>query len=386
MIPYSSPVRVLIVLSVVMAAMSTSQPPRSRTFNDVAAMPSRSADHRAAYGTTPEQFGELRLPSGTGPHPVVVLIHGGCWRAEYDITHIAPLATALAGDGWAVWAIEYRRVGSPGGGWPGTFQDVGAAIDHLRVLARSYPLDLSRLVFAGHSAGGHLALWSAARGALPKDSPIASANPLLPRGVVALAGITDLTTYASPNGCGSAVVPLMGGEANAMRDRYSQASPVTTVPTVPLQLIIGTNDTIVPRSQAEALQRVVGPRATLRVVEGGGHFDVIAPDGAAWAEFRDGLRAVMLGQALGQVRGRVFDEYGGSIPDATFMFQPVDATSGLSAFGGVTDGRGRFDFEGVRPGAYRVTARALGYATTVEIHEVRSGVQTEVTIVLRPVK
>ena len=171
------------MFTVLMAATSTPQPQRSRTFNEVAAMPSRPADARITYGAAPEQFGELRLPTGPGPHPVVVLIHGGCWRAEYDITHIAPLATALADDGWAVWAIEYRRVGSPGGGWPGTFVDVGTAIDHLRTVAKTHPLDLSRVVVAGHSAGGHLALWSGARGLLPKDSPIATSNPLLPRGV-----------------------------------------------------------------------------------------------------------------------------------------------------------------------------------------------------------
>ncbi len=91
-------------------------------------------------------------------------------------------------------------------------------------------------------------------------------------------------------------------------------------------------------------------------------------------------------QAQGQVRGRVFDEFGGSIPDASFLFQPVDSGSGLPEFGGVTDGRGRFDFEGVRTGTYRVTGRALGYATTIAIHEIRPGVQTEVTIVLRPMR
>lgn len=353
--------------------MSTTQPPRSRTFNEVAAMPSRPADHRVAYGTAPEQFGELRLPSRAGRHPVVVLIHGGCWRAEYDITHIAPLATALANEGWAVWAIEYRRVGSPGGGWPGTFDDVASAIEHLRPLAARYPLDLDRVVVAGHSAGGHLALWSATR-----DS--------LPRAVVSIAGITDLVTYASPHGCGSAVVPLLGGTAGDVPDRYTAASPTTTLPRVPVQLIVGTADTIVPRTQADAFVKVAGSRATVRVVEGAAHFDLIAPDREAWTVLRDALRAVMPGQVLGQVRGRVFDEYGGSIPDATFLFQPVDSTSGLSAFGGVTDGRGRFDFEGVRPGSYRVTGRALGYATTVEIHEVRPGVLTEVTIVLRPMK
>jgi len=283
----------LVIFTALIAAMSTAQPPRSRTFTEVAAMPSRPADARVTYGPAPEQFGELRLPSGPGPHPVVVLIHGGCWRAEYDIAHIAPLATALAVDGWAVWAIEYRRVGSPGGGWPGTFRDVGAAIDHLRTLAKAHSLDLSRIIAAGHSAGGHLALWSAARGVLAKDSPIASPDPLLPFGVVALAGITDLTTYASPNGCGSAVVPLLGGDAKTMGERYAQASPVTTVPAVPLQLIVGTADTIVPRTQADALVRVVGARATLRVAEDAGHFDLIAPDREAWAATRDALRALV---------------------------------------------------------------------------------------------
>lgn len=283
---------ILVIFTALIAAMSTTQPPRSRTFNEVAAMPSRPADARVTYGAAPEQFGELRLPAGPGPHPVVVLIHGGCWRAEYDIAHIAPLATALAADGWAVWAIEYRRVGSPGGGWPGTFQDIGAAIDHLRVLAKSHPLDLSRIVAAGHSAGGHLALWSAARGALPQESAIAAPHPLLPHGVVAIAGITDLTTYASPNGCGSAVVPLLGGEAATMRERYVLASPVSTVPTVPLQLIVGTADTIVPRTQADALVRVAGSPSTVRVVEGAGHFDLIAPDRDAWTVLRESLRAI----------------------------------------------------------------------------------------------
>lgn len=283
----------LVIVTALFAAMTTTQPPRTRTFNEVAAMPSRPADARVTYGAAPEQFGELRLPSEAGPHPVVVLIHGGCWRAEYDITHIAPLATALAVDGWAVWAIEYRRVGSPGGGWPGTFQDVGASIDFLRTLAKTYPLDLSRIVAVGHSAGGHLALWSAARADLPKESAITAPRPLIPHGVVALAGITDLTTYASPSGCGSAVVPLLGGDVATMRERYVLASPVSTVPTVPLQLIVGTADTIVPRTQADALVRVAGPRATVRVVEGAGHFDLIAPDRAAWTELRAAVRALV---------------------------------------------------------------------------------------------
>lgn len=284
-----------LILGVAMVAMFTSQPPRSRTFAEVAAMPSRPADHRITYGDGPEQFGELRLPSGMGPHPVVVLIHGGCWRAEYDITYVAPLATTLSDAGFAVWAIEYRRVGSPGGGWPGTFLDVGAALDHLRHMATPHRLDLSRVVVAGHSAGGHLALWSAARGALLRDSVVAVPEPLQPRGVVSIAGITDLQRYASPTGCGSAVVPLMGGTVDAVADRYAQASPVFLVPSVPVHLIVGTADTIVPRAQADAFVRAAGTRATVRMVEGAGHFDLIAPDRDAWSALLDAVRELLYG-------------------------------------------------------------------------------------------
>ena len=267
------------------------QPSRTRTFDEVAAMPSRPADHREAYGTAPEQFGDLRVPAGTGPHPVVVLIHGGCWRSEYGIAHTGPLATALSNDGFAVWSIEYRRVGSPGGGWPGTFLDVGAAVDHLRVLAGRHPLELSRIVVAGHSAGGHLALWCASRGLLPAGAPIAAPNPLVPLGVVSIGGITDLVAYASPEGCGSAVVPLMGGAVGEVAERYAQASPVMLVPRLPVQLIVGGADTIVLRAQADAFLGAAGALATLRVVEGAGHFDLIAPDGDAWVALRDAVRA-----------------------------------------------------------------------------------------------
>lgn len=354
--------------------MSTSQPPRSRTFNDVAAMPSRPADYRETYGAAPEQFGELRLPSGAGPHAVVVLIHGGCWRAEYDITHVAPLATALADEGWAVWAIEYRRVGSAGGGWPGTFEDVTAAIAHLGSLATRHPLDLTRVAVAGHSAGGHLAMWSATQ------------ESFLPQAVVSIAGITHLETYAAPTGCGSAVVPLLGGSAGEVPDRYASASPATTPPRVPVQAIIGTADTIVPRAQVDALVRGAGERVTVRVVDDAGHFDLIAPDGEAWAVLRESLRAVLPARAFGQVRGRVFDEFGASIPDAAVVFESAEPQSGLTGFRTVADARGRFDFEGVPTGTYRVTCQARGYETTVAVHEVKPGVQTEVTLTMRSMK
>src|SRR5439155_8576098 len=138
------------------------------------------------------QFGELRLPKGRGPFPVAIVIHGGCWRSDYDLKHVGPLAGALTERGIATWTIEYRRIGDPGGGWPGTFEDVAQAADHLRALARRYPLDLHHVVAIGHSAGGHLALWLAARPGLPPDAALASADPLPISGVVGLAAISDL--------------------------------------------------------------------------------------------------------------------------------------------------------------------------------------------------
>src|SRR5215212_9588798 len=148
------------------AAGSTTSVGRTMiSFAEVAAAPAPAADHRESYGSDPLQFGELRLPRGTtGRVPVVVFLHGGCWRAAYDLTHVAAAAAALASAGYAVWVPEYRRVGNDGGGWPGTFEDVAAAVDHVRDLAVRYPsLDTTRVVLAGHSAGGQLALWAASR-------------------------------------------------------------------------------------------------------------------------------------------------------------------------------------------------------------------------------
>ena len=142
---------------------------------DVLALPRPEAQHRIAYGPGPQQFGELRLPDGAGPHPVVIVVHGGCWLAEYDLGYMSSLAAALTADGVATWSIEYRRVGDDGGGWPGTFDDVGAAADHLREIAAEHELDLERVVAVGHSAGGHLALWLAARHGLSVDGGLRGA-------------------------------------------------------------------------------------------------------------------------------------------------------------------------------------------------------------------
>jgi acetyl esterase/lipase len=149
---------------------------------------------RVEYGPDPNQFGELRIPAGRGPHPVVVLIHGGCFKAAYaSLRDLAPMGDALKAQGIATWNVEYRRLGQPGGGWPGTHQDVGRAVDQLRALAETYRLDLNRVVIVGHSAGGHLAMWAASRSRIPTSSALYANDPLKVRGVVDLAGPVDLS-------------------------------------------------------------------------------------------------------------------------------------------------------------------------------------------------
>src|SRR5215470_13314808 len=143
---------------------------QGQSSRDVLTRPVPQADHRIAYGPNEFQFGELRLPKGEGRSPVAIVIHGGCWMSEYGLSYMGHLSAALTEAGVATWSVEYRRIGNKGGGWPGTFEDVSRAADHLRTLAKTYPLDLSRVIATGHSAGGHLALWLAARKLLPKDS------------------------------------------------------------------------------------------------------------------------------------------------------------------------------------------------------------------------
>ncbi len=139
-------VRAAILLLLAFTVPVMTEQTRNVSFQEVLNLPVPPADHRITYGAAPQQFGELRLPrNSAGPHPVVLLVHGGCWQGAYDITHSRPLAAAIADAGYAVWSVEYRRLGQPGGGWPGTFDDVAAGADHLRTLAPRHNLDLTRV-------------------------------------------------------------------------------------------------------------------------------------------------------------------------------------------------------------------------------------------------
>jgi acetyl esterase/lipase len=261
---------------------------------DVVALPRPVADFRLFYGEDPWQFGELRVPEGEGPFPVVVVIHGGCWLAEYDLGYVSAFADALTETGLATWSIEYRRVGNAGGGWPGTFRDVAEAVDHLREIACDHGLDLSRVAVIGHSAGGHLALWLGARGSLDAEDPFRGHDPVVVNGVVALAAISDLAAYAAPDGCGSAVPGLLGGAPSDVPDRLRRASPIEMLPfSVKLTLVTGEFDPIVPASQAEVFSEAAREKGDLvETIEiaGVGHFELIDPSHPVFGVIREAVR------------------------------------------------------------------------------------------------
>jgi acetyl esterase/lipase len=278
--------------------------PRLMTPQDFQALPSRAPDRRVAYGEDSTQYGELRVPASGGPHPVVVLIHGGCFKAAYANTRdLAPMADALKADGIASWNIEYRRLGQPGGGWPGTYIDVGRAVDYLRVLAGQYQLDLARVIITGHSAGGHLAMWAAGRSRLPTSSPLYMTDPLPVRGVIDLAGPLDLT--ANIQGyealCRDTVITsLLGGTPATVPERYEQVSAIRLLPLgIPQVLVAGTHEDFVPlplmETYAEAARRAGDP-VRLVVVPGAGHFEIGSPRSSAWPRVESAIRALLGGR------------------------------------------------------------------------------------------
>ena len=269
------------------AAVADTTPPLS--FRDLLGRPRQKADERIAYGADPLQFGELWLPTARPGKllPVVVLIHGGCWRADLPGLELMDyLAADLRDRGYAVWNLEYRRIGHAGGGYPGTFQDVARGVDHLRAFSRERGLDLKHVVFMGHSAGGHLAGWAAARPRLPAASPLRFGIPLRPSGVISLAGINDLEDYRAggPDACGGpqTIDDLVG--AGRGGDLYADTSLGRLRPTDPNLLIVsGARDPIVPPAFGARYVAALG-RDRQALVTPGGHFELIAPESAAWRE------------------------------------------------------------------------------------------------------
>ena len=249
---------------------------------EIDALPAMEPSLTAHYGDGALQYGELRLPEGNGPFPVAIVIHGGCWTAGYATArNTAPLASALVEKGIATWNVEYRQVGDDGGGWPGTFQDWAAAADHLLSLAYAYPLDLSRVVAVGHSAGGHAALWLAARSNLPAGNSIRGEDPLPLLAAVNIDGPADLAGFVGFDAeiCGKPVIaPLMGGTPTQQPGRYEQGDPLALVPVVARQYLVQVGVLTTDDATRYRERAAVGP-ATVKVfpVAESTHFDVIAP-------------------------------------------------------------------------------------------------------------
>ncbi len=287
--------------------MASENPARAKektlSWSELTQMALPPPGERITYGEGPQQFGELRVPKGEGPFPVMVLIHGGCWQNAFDYVYITRLAAWLTERGVATWTIEYRRLGDDGGGWPGTFLDVANATDKLREIAATSKLDLQRVYSGGHSAGGQLALWLASRAKLEQTSELFVKDPLPVRGVLGLAAITHLAQYriGPPKSCHSSVEPLLGGPPERVRERYAATSPVERLPLRVRQVFIqGEKDPIVSaesvRAFVEAAKRA-GDNATLLPLESLGHFEAAVPLPSTEAAFNEALKLLLAPQA-----------------------------------------------------------------------------------------
>jgi acetyl esterase/lipase len=288
---------ILFALAVVAAPAAAAAQPMTPA--QVTALPSSQPYIRASYGNGPIQVGELRLPPGKGPFPVAVIIHGGCWKQGFaTMAMTSPMATALTARGFATWNIEYRQLGQEGGGWPGTFQDWGEAVDHLRWLAKTEHLDLSRVIAVGHSAGGHAAQWLAARPGLPKDSPLRGEDPIAIKAAVDIDGPPDLRPYVGSvkDICGAPVISdLMGGEPAAQPDRYKQGNPAERLPLHTTQLLVSAKLLTPDAAKAyAAAARAAGDRVEILELPDTGHHEPVAPGTPAWAK----VEAFIVEQAL----------------------------------------------------------------------------------------
>ena len=250
-----------------------------------------------SYGDEGMQRIDLWLPAGKGPHRTVLMVHGGCWQTEIADRRIMNwIADDLRRRGIAVWNIDYRGVDREGGGYPGTFLDAAAAADALRTNASRYNLDIEPLVAVGHSAGGHLALWLAARRTrndnplIPQASPLIGGDPIRIDTVVSLGGLPDLELAATPpgSGCGTEVIEkLVGPPTLSSRNVYADTSLPRLAPIGVRQVLInGRQDRIIPTDYAYGYERkmqAAGDEVSVRMLDRTGHVELIAPESEAWA-------------------------------------------------------------------------------------------------------
>ena len=262
---------------------------------DIVSLPVLRADHRIAYGPDPSQFGDLWIPAikRRGRFPGVVFFHGGWWKSEYDLGYAGGVCAALKREGIATWSVEYRRVGVSGGGWPMTFLDAAAGFDFVETLAKAYPIDRSRILTMGHSAGGHLAFWIAGRHHIDRGSEVFLRQPkLILRGAISLAGAVDLRLTIDLSGNSifahdrDEVCALMGGQPEERPGRYKTGNPGDLLPfQVPQILFQGTADDQIPPElpgRWAEMSRRLGSEATVKMIPLADHFDVVDPTSDAW--------------------------------------------------------------------------------------------------------
>jgi acetyl esterase/lipase len=241
--------------------------------------PPPAADARLAYGPEPKQFGDLRLPGVDRLWPLAVVVHGGAWKATYNLIHTGHMCVALGKAGVATWNVEYRSRGDVDGTWPGAGADVAAAVGFVGELVERYPLDRERVVLVGHSAGGQLALYAA---------------KLTQRPVVALAAVSDLRESAERVGPDGAVATFMAGMPDELPDLYAEASPRELLPLGVRQILVhGTEDPEVPYSMSERYVEAARGEAELVPLAGAGHFESIDPGAEEWPRTVEAVRALL---------------------------------------------------------------------------------------------
>ena len=253
--------------------------------DDILTLPPPAPDARLTYGTDPNQFGELRLPKTKGPFAVVMNIHGGFWRSKYTLAHAGHLCAALTAKAIATWNIEYRRVDNPGGGWPGTFEDIRNAYRYLPQIAKRYDFDSTKILVMGHSAGGQLALCLAAH-----ESSLKRA--------ISLAGVLDLQQAWEQHLSHNAVVDFLGGKPSQVPEHYHEADPMQlAIDHATTQwLIHGAGDDVVPsyfsRQYAEQKKK---RREDVHYTEvsTAGHYDLIDPRSNAWPTVENTVRRLL---------------------------------------------------------------------------------------------
>lgn len=256
--------------------------------DDILSFPPPKADARISYGGDTSQFIDLRLPRAKGTHPVAICIHGGYWRATYDLEYMGHICATLAAHGIATANVEYRRVGNPGGGWPGTFADIRAAYQFVAQKAGQYGLDPRRVIAMGHSAGGQLALCLAGH-----ENGLAAA--------ISLAGVVDLQQAYQLHLSNDAVVELLGGTPAEVPDHYREADPMKLTIHAPQRLVHGSVDDIVPPKLSKdygTAKKKMQEDVRLVEIAGAGHFEIVDPRAAAWKEVQQViLNSVGLGIA-----------------------------------------------------------------------------------------